>query len=122
MQHECPIHPTSMTKWRNRVGAERLEELLADTIRLAVREKHVSKNDLERVTVDTTVQEKNVTFPTDSKLLHTAIRKLGDAAKGDESEACSIPPATLLMSSRTCDLLWRYDWKGDVHDRLNRRD
>ena len=81
MQQECPIHPTSMTKWRNRVGAERLEELVAETIRLAVREKHVSKNDLERVTVDTTVQEKNVTFPTDSKLLYKAIRKLGDAAK-----------------------------------------
>ena len=81
MQHECPIHPTSMTKWRNRLGAKRLEELLKETIRLAVREKHVPKSDLARVTVDTTVQEKNITFPTDSKLLYKAIRKLGDAAK-----------------------------------------
>ncbi len=81
LQHECPIHPTSMTKWRNRVGAERLERLLAETIDLAVREKHLPKNDLARVTVDTTVQEKNITFPTDSKLLYKAIRKLGDAAK-----------------------------------------
>ena len=31
--------------------------------------------------MDTTVQEKNITFPTDSKLLYKAIRKLGDAAK-----------------------------------------
>lgn len=81
MQHECPIHPTSMTKWRNRVGAKRLEKLLEETVRLAVREKHLPENDLERVTVDTTVQEKNITFPTDSKLLYKAIRKLGDAAK-----------------------------------------
>ena len=81
MQHECPIHPTSMTKWRNRVGAKRLEKLLEETVRLAVREKHLPQNDLERVTVDTTVQEKNITFPTDSKLLYKAIRKLGDAAK-----------------------------------------
>jgi IS5 family transposase len=81
MQHECPIHPTSMTKWRNRVGARRLEELLKETIRLAQREKYLPKSDLERVTVDTTVQEKNITFPTDSKLLYKAIRKLGDAAK-----------------------------------------
>ncbi len=36
MQHDCPIHPSSMTKWRNRVGAKRLEELLTETIRLAV--------------------------------------------------------------------------------------
>ena len=69
MQHKCPIHPTCMTKWRNRVGAERLEELLKETIDLAVREKQVSPRDLRRVNVDTTVQEKNVTFPTDSKLL-----------------------------------------------------
>jgi len=81
MQHECPIHPTSMTKWRNRVGAERLEELLKETIALAVREKHLPKNDLARITVDTTVQEKNITYPTDSKLLYKAIVKLGSAAK-----------------------------------------
>ena len=81
MQHDCPIHPTSMTKWRNRVGAERLEQLLAETIALAVREKHLPQNELQRVTVDTTVQEKNITFPTDSKLLYKAIVQLGDAAK-----------------------------------------
>ena len=81
MQHECPIHPTSMTKWRHRVGAKRLEKLLEETIQLAVREKHLPKRDLERVTVDTTVQEKNITFPTDSKLLYKAIHKLGVAAK-----------------------------------------
>lgn len=81
MQHECPIHPTSMTKWRNRVGAERLEKLLTETIALAVREKHLPKSDLARVTVDTTVQEKNIAFPTDSKLLYKAIAKLGEAAR-----------------------------------------
>jgi IS5 family transposase len=81
MQHECPIHPTSMTKWRNRVGADRLETLLKETIALAVREKHLPKSDLERITVDTTVQEKNITHPTDSKLLYKAIVALGDAAK-----------------------------------------
>ena len=81
MQHECPIHPTSMTKWRNRVGAERLETLVVETIALAVREKHLPKRDLTRITVDTTVQEKNITYPTDSKLLYKAIVKLGHAAK-----------------------------------------
>jgi len=80
LQHECPIHPTSMTKWRNRVGVERLEALLKETIDLAVREKHLPRRDLARITVDTTVQEKNVTFPTDSKLLYKSICKLGDAA------------------------------------------
>ena len=81
MQHDCPIHPTSMTKWRNRVGVERLEELLKETIRLAVRERYLPPRDLRRITVDTTVQEKNITHPTDSKLLYKAIVKLGNAAK-----------------------------------------
>jgi hypothetical protein len=31
--------------------------------------------DLKRVTVDTTVQPKAITFPTDAKLLHAAIKK-----------------------------------------------
>jgi len=70
-----------MTKWRNRVGVERLEKLLKETIRLAVREKHLPQRDLRRITVDTTVQEKNITHPTDSKLLYKAIVKLGNAAK-----------------------------------------
>lgn len=37
--------------------------------------------DLARVTVDTTVQPKNVTFPTDTKLLHAAIKGLNRLAK-----------------------------------------
>ncbi len=81
MQHEAPIDPSSMSRWRKRVGAERLELLLNETIELAVREKQVRKKDLEQVTVDTTVQEKNITYPTDSKLLYTAICKLVEAAR-----------------------------------------
>jgi len=81
LQHECPIHPTSLTKWRQRVGAERLEELLKETIALALRERHLPERDLRRVNVDTTVQEKNITYPTDSKLMYRAIQKLVKAAQ-----------------------------------------
>ncbi len=81
MQHQAPIDPSSMSRWRKRIGAERLGLLLQETIELAVREKQLPKRDLARVTVDTTVQEKNITHPTDSKLLYTAIRKLGRAAQ-----------------------------------------
>ncbi len=81
MQHELPLHPTSLVKWRNRVGAERIAVLLQETIALAVRERQVSPKELEQVTVDTTVQEKNITHPTDSKLYYKAIVKLGKAAK-----------------------------------------
>lgn len=81
MQHQWPLHPTSLTKWRQRVGAEKLTELLTETLALAVRERHVTEQELAQVNVDTTVQEKNITYPTDSKLLHKAIVKLGEAAK-----------------------------------------
>jgi IS5 family transposase len=80
MQHEPPIHSTSLTKWRNRVGAERLSLLLQETIELAVKGKQITKNELAQVTIDTTVQEKNITYPTDSKLYHRAIVKLARAA------------------------------------------
>lgn len=81
MQHKLPLHPTSLTKWRQRVGVEQLVGLLEETIALAVREKQVTKRELAQVNVDTTVQEKNITHPTDSKLYHTAIVQLGRAAK-----------------------------------------
>jgi IS5 family transposase len=81
LQHDCPIHPTSMTKWRQRVGVERLQTLLQETIVIAQRQGYVRQQELAHVTVDTTVQEKNITPPTDSKLLYKAIRKLGAAAK-----------------------------------------
>lgn len=58
MQHEVPLHPTSLTKWRQRVGEEKLLELLAETIATARREGHVAQQNLARVNVDTTVQEK----------------------------------------------------------------
>ena len=51
------------------------------------RKKFVTETDLSRVIVDTTVQEKNITFPTDSKLLAKTIIKLakhrGHDYKGD---------------------------------------
>jgi len=81
LQHECPIDPSSLSRWRKRVGAERLEMLLHETIALAQRDGHVSQADLQRVNVDTTVQEKNITYPTDSKLLYKAIQKLASAAQ-----------------------------------------
>ena len=95
LQHECPIHPTSMTRWRKRVGADRLEELLRETIALAVREKQVSRRDLERVNVDTTVQEKNITYPTDSKLLYRAIQKRARAAR---SRGIELRPSYVLTA------------------------
>lgn len=81
MQHEVPLHSTSLTKWRQRIGAEKLVTLLQETVAIAVVDKHVTKKELAQVNVDTTVQEKNITYPTDSKLYLKALEKLADAAR-----------------------------------------
>ena len=81
MQHECAIHPTSMVKWRQRVGAEKLEALLTETIRLALASKAVTVQQLKQATIDTTVQEKAVAFPTDARLYTKMLLRLVNLAK-----------------------------------------
>ena len=70
MQHELPIDPSSMSRWRKRVGAERLEKLLEATIKTALAIKALRPQELAKVNVDTTVQEKAIAFPTDARLYH----------------------------------------------------
>ena len=70
MQHELPIDPSSLSRWRKRVGAERLEKLLEATIRTALTMKAMRPQELAKVNVDTTVQEKAIAFPTDARLYH----------------------------------------------------
>ena len=70
MQHELPIDPSSLSKWRKRVGAERLEKLLEATLRTALAMKAVRPQEFQKVNVDTTVQEKAIAFPTDARLYH----------------------------------------------------
>lgn len=80
-QHELPVNPSSLTRWRQRLGESGVESLLSATIEAAVEAKAVRARDLKRVTVDTTVQEKAIAFPTDSKLYHRARERLVRLAK-----------------------------------------
>jgi IS5 family transposase len=79
--HELPVDPTSMTRWRKRIGPENMEQLLSETLETAKREDYLTKNHMERVNVDTTVQEKAIAYPTDSRLYHKARVLLVKAAK-----------------------------------------
>ena len=80
-QHELPVNPSSLTRWRQRLGERGVESLLSATIDAAIEAKAVKSRDLKRVTVDTTVQEKAIAFPTDSKLYNRARERLVRLAK-----------------------------------------
>ena len=80
-QTKLPLDRTSMSVWRGRIGAEKLELLLAETLAAATRAKAVDKSQMQRVTVDTTAQTKAVAHPTDSHLLLRAVEWLNKLAK-----------------------------------------
>src|SRR5579864_321297 len=75
-QHRLVFDRSSLTRWRNRMGEERLQALLQESLSVATKTKAIKPSELSRVIVDTTVQPKNVTFPTDAKLLNRAREKL----------------------------------------------
>jgi len=75
-QHTLPLERSSITRWRNRMGEERLNALLQESLAVATRTGAMKPADLNRVIVDTTVQPKNITFPTDAKLANRAREKL----------------------------------------------
>jgi transposase, IS5 family len=70
LQHRLPIEPSSLSRWRERIGASGMERLLAATAEAALASGAVKPSSLERVTVDTTVQPKAIAFPLDSRLYH----------------------------------------------------
>jgi IS5 family transposase len=80
-QHRLVFDRSSLTRWRNRMGEARLQALLQESLSVAARTKAIKPSELSRVIVDTTVQPKNVMFPTDAKLLNRAREKLVRLAK-----------------------------------------
>lgn len=66
MEHftwELPCDPTSITKFRNRIGINGIEEIFKESVSVNGADALESE-----VIGDTTVQEKNITYPTDTKL------------------------------------------------------
>ena len=80
-EHHRPCDATTLVKFRQLLGEEGVEELLAQTINVAVDLKLIKPQELTRVIVDSTVQHKAIAHPTDSRLLETARAKLVEAAK-----------------------------------------
>ena len=79
MERKCfkkPFDPTEFIHFRNRIGKEGAEKLLKVSIQLYGKEAQEKE-----VLIDSTVQEKNITYPTDSKLHKRIIEKVNKVAK-----------------------------------------
>jgi transposase, IS5 family len=75
-QHHAPIHPSSLSRWRSRIGEEGVEWLLTKTIEAGRASGAVTPRSLSGIAVDTTVMEKAIAHPTDSRLYEGARRSL----------------------------------------------
>jgi hypothetical protein len=75
-QTEAPIDPSSLTRWRKRIGEEGVETMLMVTIDAAAQIGLLRAASVDRVIVDTTVMPKAIAHPTDSRLLEKSRQHL----------------------------------------------
>lgn len=73
-QKRPPINPVDMTKFRKRIGEQGAEKIFK--ISLMVNAAEVTEKEMKQVMIDSTVQEKNITFPTDAKLYRKIIERI----------------------------------------------
>ena len=104
-RHEAPFDRSSLTRWRQRLGEEQIAALLQESLSVAHRRGAIESKDLERVVVDTTVQEKAIAHPTDARLTHRAIEKLVEMAK---REGVELRQSYLRVAKRAAIMVGRY--------------
>lgn len=76
-----PCDATQIGRFRSAIGEAGVEELLKASIDAAVQMKAIEPQEFKRVIVDTTVQEKAIAHPVDSRLMEIARKQLVQAAK-----------------------------------------
>ncbi len=88
-QHKTSFDRSSLTRWRQRMGEEKLTALIQESLATATRTGAARPSDFSRLIVDTTVQPKAVAFPTEAKLRHRA-RTIGEACEKDRRKLAPI--------------------------------
>jgi len=78
-QWNYPCDPSDLVHFRNRLGIEGVEKLFQLSVEIQ-KDKFTRKKDL---IIDTTAQEKNVTYPTDAKLYRKIVEKCNKIAKDE---------------------------------------
>jgi IS5 family transposase len=66
-EHEKPIDPSSMTRWRKRLGESGAEQMLKQTLENAVRMKELKPAQVVHINVDTIVQTNEKRYPDDAR-------------------------------------------------------
>ena len=69
-----PCDASELVHFRNRIGEEGMELILAESIR--VNTDHDNEDHFDTAFIDSTVQEKNITYPTDAKLHKKIIKNV----------------------------------------------
>lgn len=105
LQWKFPIDPSTLTRFRARLGKAGVEKIFKSTITMAISEGFVSLKSLEKVIVDTTVMEKNISHPTDAKLYHRARQKL---VQWCEKENINLRQTYKHVSKRTLHEVSKY--------------
>jgi transposase, IS5 family len=82
-QHRMPIDPSSMTRWRKRLGDAGAEQMLRATIETGIQMRVIRPAALKRVNVDTTVETKAIRFPTDARLYQRMRERLVKVARAE---------------------------------------
>lgn len=97
-QWKFPVEPSDMVHFRKRIGEEGINKILEISISIH------GKAAMEReVVIDTTVQEKNITFPTDIKLHKRIIeqcRKITEAEGIEQRQSYKRTVKKLIMAQR----------------------
>jgi len=76
LQWTFPVHPSSLSIWRKRLGETGIKKILQATLRCAIDGELIRASEMSQVNVDTTVMPKNITYPTDAKLYYRSLRAL----------------------------------------------
>ena len=74
--NQLPCHSTELVKFRNRIGKDGVEKIFKMSVLL-----HGDDAQEKYVNIDSTVQEKNITYPTDGKLAIKIINRINKLAK-----------------------------------------
>ena len=76
LQKGTQLSPTTLVKWRKKLGVKGADKILSKTVEMTKKLGILKKKEEGEVISDTTVQEKNIKYPTDTELLENCRKRL----------------------------------------------